>query len=865
MKSSTPREINFAFAAFALALMLFASFPFSAGMSSIARTERSLRKGSDGRKNPDLILFRRGWFDTRARGDLDTSHEDLRAGSEQLSALDLEAHSKTRVIHFSGPIKRQWMERLRATGIKVVGYVPNNSYVIRGSVRALARTALLHAGALADDARPVQWMGRLEPSQKIDPLIDDELLSNRASASVAVEIELIDSVEAADSIARVNELATNVNHEPRRFLNFVVLSITLPIERLLSAAGIDDVLFIGPAAEPRPLDERSVQIVAGNLAADLTQPNGPGYWDWLRSKGLDTVPDFLVDVADTGLDRGFISDYAIHPDFRDDDEHSRVIYSYNYASDGADDRAGHGTLVASIVGGKGSSERKDSAGYMYGLGVEPSARLGVSRIFDAQGGVPPLLSFTSVVSAAYAAGARMSNGSWGIGLNQYDATAQEYDALTRDAQPSTPGNQEMTFVFSAGNGGPGGRISSPSSAKNVICIAASENYRPEGTDSCNLDGQGSIGPEGADNALDILRYSSGGPTADGRAKPDLAAPGTHIYGAASQTQFFTASSLCPGTRIFQPPGQYFYTWSSGTSLAAPHVTGAAALVRKFFTSRHLLGEPPSPAMIKAFLINSATYLTGENAGGDLPAARQGWGGVDLSRAFDSANRALLDQSTLFTETGQTYEAQGSLADRSLPLRVTVAWTDAPGMLAGPAIVNDLDLEVKVGDVTVYRGNNFEGPRSVEGPDPDRLNSVESIFLPPGAIPPGVNFTITVRAANIAGDGVPGNAASLDQDFALAVYNIAPPVVVDPPPSNVPFITAVSYINKTIVISGRDFTAAAQVEINGKTIDRSFVFDAATNSLSLKLKYKKLKLKKEADNQIVLIENGRRSQPFILRL
>src|ERR687884_1173451 len=101
----------------------------------------------------------------------------------------------------------------------------------------------------------------------------------------------------------------------------------------------------------------------------------------------------------------------------------------------------------------------------------------------------------------------------------------------------------MLFVFAAGNQGAGGHIGSPGTAKNVITVAASENYRPEGTDSCNLDGQGGIGPDGANNALDVLRYSSGGPTADNRAKPDLAAPGTHVYGAASQSSEFFAAGI----------------------------------------------------------------------------------------------------------------------------------------------------------------------------------------------------------------------------------------------------------------------------------------------------------------------------------
>ena len=149
---------------------------------------------------------------------------------------------------------------------------------------------------------------------------------------------------------------------------------------------------------------------------------------------------------------------------------------------------------------------------------------------------------------------------------------------------------------------------------------------------------------------------------------------------------------------------------------------------------------------------------------------------------------------------------------------------------------------------------------------DRINNTESIYLPADLLPAGAqgNFTVTVRAANISSDGVPGNGIDLDQDFALVVYNIAD-AVVDPPPVKIPIINSAGYVKKTLTIQGSQFTAAAKVEINGKMIDREFTFDASSNSLKLKLKSKKLNLSTSADNQIVLIENGERSLPFILRL
>jgi hypothetical protein len=193
------------------------------------------------------------------------------------------------------------------------------------------------------------------------------------------------------------------------------------------------------------------------------------------------------------------------------------------------------------------------------------------------------------------------------------------------------------------------------------------------------------------------------------------------------------------------------------------------------------------------------------------------------------------------------------------------------MLAGAALVNDLDLEIDVGGTTIYRGNIFSGSSSIAGGEPDRSNNIEAIFIPSELIPEAHhgNFTIRVRAANIAGDGVPGNGIELDQDFALVVYNIAPslsePPPPPPPPGKVPVITSASFVKKRLTITGRDFTAEARVEVNGLVLNRSFAFDAATNSLTIKKKRSKLNLNEGADNRIVIIDNNERSEAFTLRL
>src|SRR5262249_18711022 len=144
-------------------------------------------------------------------------------------------------------------------------------------------------------------------------------------------------------------------------------------------------------------------------------------------------------------------------------------------------------------------------------------------------------------NGAYADGARISSNSWGFNNSrEYDAFSQTYDQIVRDAQIGMPGMQQMIVGFAAGNSGPfSGTVTSPPTAKNVITVGGSENDRPAGSDGCG------IGVAGADSANDIIDFSSRGPVGlrgnDGRVKPDLLAPGTHIQAGIPQSHYFGSS------------------------------------------------------------------------------------------------------------------------------------------------------------------------------------------------------------------------------------------------------------------------------------------------------------------------------------
>jgi hypothetical protein len=647
------------------------------------------------------------------------------------------------LVQFAGPIQDAWLNALKSSGAEVVSYMPSNAYVVRANAASAAALTAFKQNSF------VQFVGDYEPAYRLKPDLRDLRVKDGGSF-VDITVQVIDGPNAKQTIGNLAALSSG-EIQTHQVMNYHNVELRVQAARLTEIAFYDDVFGVERRGQRRKLDEAQGQISAGNLTGN--SPTGPGYLTWLAGKGFTSsqFTSFAVNVVDDALT------LTGHPDLPT----ARVAFTNNpTAQTGA--QGGHGFLNANIIAGFNSgtgSAVEDANGFNYGLGISPFSRVGSTAIFGSTAS-----SSTAWESTAYGQGARVSSNSWGFQTQtggpvaDYDASSQEYDRIVRDAQTAT-GLQQLSIVFAAGNDGSGSNtVSSPATAKNIICVGASENVRQTGTDGCG------IANTGADSANDIISFSSRGPVnsagGDGRIKPDIVAPGTHIEAGIPQSNY-DGSSVC---NQFFPAGQTLYGWSSGTSHSCPAVAGGASLVYQNFLNNGL--ATPSPAMVKAFLMNSAAYMSGTGAGGNLPSNSQGMGRMDLGRAFDGSARVLVDQTQVLGTTGQTFQVTGSVVSSSQPFRVTLAWTDAAGPTTGAPWVNNLDLEVTINGTT-FKGNVFSGANSASGGTADGKNNVESVFLPAGTTG---TFTITVRATNIAGDGVPGNADTTDQDFALVAYN-----------------------------------------------------------------------------------------------
>lgn len=638
-----------------------------------------------------------------------------------LRAQSAEPVSGLHLVQFAGAFDSSWRPQLEALGVRLLRPVPEDAFLAR-----LTRANLATLQSLPF----IHWVGPYKPEYKIDSSARKLGLPDRKPVKLRVLLTTETDPLRARSVAR---LFTHVSLRPASRFG-ALLEGELPVDRLDALAGSDAVVWIEAAPKPKLLDAVSVEITEGAYENGQSEVQALGF----DGEGV------TVAVADSGLDTGSADD--MHVDLK-----GRVDAFFHYGTlEDASDEHSHGTHVAGIVAGNGASGEMDENGYLYGLGMAPKAHIVAQRIFDGVGNYEAPESFAQLTTDAVRAGAVIGSNSWGDDTQgRYDTSAMEFDALVRDADPNSPGDQPYILEFSAGNAGPGeNTIGSPAVAKNVIATGASQNNRFDFL----------IYAEGEDSMAD---FSSRGPCEDGRIKPDVVAPGTWI--ASLQSSF-------AGDENAWAPISPLYLYQGGTSQAGPQVSGAAAVFVQYYRETHQ-GQTPSPALVKAALIDSAVDM--DNSGGTtfVPNNDEGWGRIDLTRIVGDARRLqFLDQTALLV-TGGTYEQRFYVASGFEPLKITMTYTDVPGFPpAIPALVNDLDLEIVSPDGTIFRGNQFVNGESVpNSAGSDGINNVEGIFV---SIPEPGEYLVRVRARKVLEDSRRETPAT-DQDFALVISGDLP--------------------------------------------------------------------------------------------
>jgi hypothetical protein len=327
---------------------------------------------------------------------------------------------------------------------------------------------------------------------------------------------------------------------------------------------------------------------------------------------------------------------------------------------------------------------------------------------------------------------------WHFGF--YDVYAQTNDAIIYSAQTYLP-------VFAAGNErGPGpyrpptqpfkhwdyitigGTLyyvytngirplnDAQNGFNNLTSYAVSKNDLVVGAVAVNTNGYTGT------NSVAMSTFSSWGPTADGRIKPDICAAGVGILSTYATDQ--TVTNL--------------YAYSDGTSMATPAVAGTLGLLTHLYTQRYGATNPPLASTLKGVVIETADQA-GTNIG---PSYIYGWGQLNALAAaklvtsnYASGSLAFVKECRLLSGDNISFPVQ---LTNGVPFKATICWTDPAGALVAPAVnptnhmlVNDLDLRIiGPGDVTNFPYRlNPASPASPPTTGDNTVDNVEQVYIP----------------------------------------------------------------------------------------------------------------------------------------
>ncbi len=633
------------------------------------------------------------------------------------------------IVQFAASTRGEWLESLEEIGAEVVQYIPHQAYFVYADAATINR--------VANHSR-VRWVGRYTSEQKSSNHLEN-FVSGLKGAFAEYDVAVFsraDLLTIRDEISNtVGRQVITVEKPPHNF--FSIIRVQMSPSDVENVAKLRDVVRIDPYFKPQREDERAAQIVSGNFSS-TTVLNPPGY-EPLTQFGVDGT-GVTVAVVDDGVSIPGNGGFYITSG-------NTIDGPLRGATAGAS--GGHGHINASIIAGDTPFGGLDPTGYNYGRGIAPKANIINIAFLKSGNTTTDAQSVDDTLNTVGLNGVKgtITNNSWGAGTNgnTYSSRAALWDGFIQDASLGAT-IDPINIVFSAGNSGTSG-LTQPKMSKNTIAVANSENIRTE------------ILGTGADNMDDLRSSSSRGPAADGRIKPDITAPGTAITGSRAGTGGSVSGQIDAN-----------HSYSSGTSHAAPQVAGAAALFTQFWKSTNS-GEFPSPSLVKAAILNTGQEMNGSLTNTPIPNGNEGWGRMNMRLMFNTGvPMNYTNQTVEFSDTGNNHTISGTVSDATKPVRVTLVWTDPPGV-SDPALVNNLDLTVTIG-ANVYKGNVFSAGTSTTGGVADNRNNVENLFLPAG-IPAGTAFSIQVSATALNGNGILGNADSTDQHFSLVAYNFQP--------------------------------------------------------------------------------------------
>jgi hypothetical protein len=764
---------------------------------------------------------------------------DWAMGAADCRVAEVPAHWFHYLLQLIAPPCRPWVEELEQLGLDVVEPVSACGLFVTGSRERLERAAALPFVSWSEPFLPAYRIhGSLKNVRGLLRYLQLAVYPPRETRAVAAALRM-----AGGKIVRQTEPPAYYRGQYGELLAEVEAEALTDLAALPAVRWLEFV-----PSRPGVEGERETQVAAGNLDSMPYPQKGPlpGYEGWLKGLGLSGGGGVTIAFWDSGVDANAGNNRRGHPDLRGRQggfmDYGREPYPPDYLT--------HGTHVAAVAAGGGQTGQTDREGFLLGMGVAPRARFLNQNVLV--GPWPP--DWAEVARAAAARGATIVNNSWGAGKNPgagYTLTARTFDRLALDALGGTASPRPLTFVFSAGNAGPGPQsITPPKELKNGIVVGNSLGpAQPH--PSCGGDLRG------------IYGASSRGPARDGRILPTLVAPGTGVPAALAQV-----STRQPMEGTGEPDAgdrslvRHGYIALTGTSMSAALVSGACALLTEWWR-RYTGGRDPSPALLRALLINGAQsqeggqdwqclnscrannlrWSTGNGGifsrplsfqpvllesgrhtlrqrppgeylqegewsvgpsgrlylrtyGGVSPVASdapplnalsskvlgyppdsaQGWGRVNLSQvilhypAAERGSKLIFDQEIWFEETGQEFILRVAPIDTSRPLRITLAWSDAPAAAgSGRSLVNDLDLEVREMDARrrLYKGNMLRRGFSRCGGDYDSCNNTEAVIL---RQPQGI-YEIRVVAAALRGLARPPfGCRQRGQSFALVVDN-----------------------------------------------------------------------------------------------